>query len=285
MQKWEDRIVNVIGCKHLRHLVVQGRFAHALPVRHEPKCKVIVRVYDSCLKHLYSSDQAFRREAPDVPPDLELLLENPSSCRQLPQSSSMCARFARTGNLTVRWPMNQLKGTGKPDTNRAVRSAQHLLQSFMRMPANWESLRSLKRLIIRAEGAIKCCIPGGLPKLEELVLFAGGMAEVSFEDPAATLSAVKILYVFGQPLNDMGRCDLRSAKEKATNRGLVLSTVSPRKARRKNRCCRSCMYLRPITSQELTFEEAYDRVSRLARQCRCKACFDCLSRAGCFTYS
>ncbi len=278
-----DRTVDVIGCKRLRHLVVQGRFAHALPVRHEAKCQVAVHVSGFCLKQLYSTDQASWRDVPEATPDLVLLAEKPSSCRRLPEDSGMCARFARAGTLTVNWPANWLKGTGKPDTNCAVESAQDLLRSFT--PANGQSLRSLKRLIIVAEGAIKCCIPGGLPKLEELVLFAGGRAEVSFEDPPATLSAVKTLYIFGQPLLDMGTHDLRSANEKAANRDLLLSTVSPRKARRKNLCCRSCMYLRPVGASELSFEDAHDRVSRLARQCRCGACFDCLRRAGCLTCS
>ena len=68
------------------------------------------------------------------------------------------------------------------------------------MPLNGRPLGSLRALIILAECDMECCIPKGLPNLKELVLFAKGAAEVSFEDPVATLSAVEELYILGQLL-------------------------------------------------------------------------------------
>ena len=61
----------------------------------------------------------------------------------------------------------------------------------------------------------------------------------------------------------------------------MLSTVTADEASLESRLSRLrtdskfvslCMYLRPMTVQELSLEELYDRVSRLAGQCRCKAC-------------
>ena len=285
--KWGTHLaegsINLAGCQHLKHLVVQGRFAHALSVRHGPKCHVTVHVSGNFLKHPRFADQAAVEEAVKAVSDLVLHAEEADSCRRLPQDPGMCARFAHVQYLTVKWPVYWEKRTDKPDIGHAVETAKGLLGSFM--PANAQPLTSLKRLIIGAEGAIACSIPGGLPNLEELVLYAGGMAEVSFDNPSATLSAVKTLYVFGQPLPNMGDCDLLSAKEKAAKRGLLLSVASTKKAGKGYRRRSACMYLRPVAAPELSFQEAYDRVSRLARQCRCRACSDCLSRAGCLTYS
>ena len=277
-----ERSVDVKECQHLRHLVVKGRFAHALLVRHSPQCRLEVHVPGNSLKHIYFTNRASGREGSEATPDLFLHAEKPGSCQRL-HGSGMCARFARIRTLTVKWPVNREKRTDKPDTSHAFEPAKGLLGSFM--PANAQPLKSLRRLNIVAEGAITCNIPGGLPNLEELVLFAGGIAEVSFDDPSATLSAVKTLYVFGQPLLNMGDHDLCSAKDKAAKRGLLLSTASTKKAGKGYRRRSACMYLRPVAAPELSFYEAYDRVSRLARQCKCEACSDCLSRAGCLTYN
>ncbi len=42
----------------------------------------------------------------------------------------------------------------------------------------------------------------------------------------------------------------------------------------------SCLYLRPLGTQELLIDELWTTVEQLAH-CRCGACFDCLRRAGC----
>ncbi len=126
---------------------------------------------------------------------------------------------------------------------------------------------------------MKCCIPSGLPNLEELVLFAEGAAEVSFEDPKATLTALKAFHIYGEPLRMDKKDELQMLKVTAS-KGLWVSYVSANRPK----CTGSCMYLRPIAAPELSFEELQDRVRRLARQCRCKACFECLRRAGCLTW-
>ena len=64
------------------------------------------------------------------------------------------------------------------------------------------------------------------------------------------------------------------------DRGLLLSIVTANTAIEDSRPRGSCLYTRPINAQEVSLAELHDRVRTLARQCRCRACFDCLRRAG-----
>ena len=48
-----------------------------------------------------------------------------------------------------------------------------------------------------------------LPNLEQLVIFSEGRAELSFEDPEATILALKKFHAFGQPLKPDGMDILR----------------------------------------------------------------------------
>ena len=119
------------------------------------------------------------------------------------------------------------------------------------------------------------CITSGLPELEEPVLYARGDAKVSFEDPSATFASLKTLYILGQPLTaTMKPKVVRQLADRMARRGLLLSTATAIEAGEGFRRGTSCMYLRPDTTSELFLEELCPRVSGLARQCRCKACFE-----------
>ncbi len=99
---------------------------------------------------------------------------------------------------------------------------------------------------------------------------------------------MKSFYIFGQPLRlDIFGHEMHSLQVFMARRGMLLSVASPKKAGHNfNSYSRNsyCMYVRPDTAQEPSFKELYDKVSKLAGQCKCKACFDCLRRAGSLTW-
>ncbi|CAL5223825.1 g6400 [Coccomyxa viridis] len=97
-----------------------------------------------------------------------------------------------------------------------------------------------------------------------MVLFVKGAAEVSFEDPSALFSAIKTFYILGQPITStLGAVDMYVVVHSLAERDLYLSTVSATSAGMGYRHDSSCMYVRPITSQELPFEELYAKINRL----------------------
>ena len=87
----------------------------------------------------------------------------------------------------------------------------------------------------------------------------------------------------------MGSPDMCQALDCMARRGLTMSAVTETAAEAAEneehvyRRGSSCMYLRPVSAQESPLAELHERVSRLATQCRCGACFDCLGRAGCLS--
>ncbi len=147
-----------------------------------------------------------------------------------------------------------------------------------------QSIQNLKALFLVSETDMPCYIPKDLPKLEELVLFVKGSAEVSFEDPVALFSAIMTFYILGQPITTtLGGSDLDLVLHSLARRDLCLSTVSATSADQWYRHDSSCMYVRPIIAREVPFEVLYAEVNRLVGQCGCGACFKCLREAGCLT--
>ncbi len=151
------------------------------------------------------------------------------------------------------------------------------------MPADSRPLADLKVLIIAASHSMICCIPTGMPNLKEMVLFIKESAEVSFDNPLATLSALTTLYIFGQPLLvEMSERDRSLLSDSMARRGLVMSTVKAHEAGAKKdfRDGSSCMYLRPVAVLDASIEELHDKTSQLVRRCRCNACLECLRQVG-----
>ncbi len=140
---------------------------------------------------------------------------------------------------------------------------------------------------------MECEIPNAMPNLEELVIFASGVARVHLDDPVATLSPLKTLHLFGQPMMPkIHNIHLAQVSASLASRGLLLSFATSQHPLGKPLeyisgyigRCNSCLYVRPITAQAIPIKELPYRVSKLARQCRCKACFECLRLAGCLNF-
>ena len=55
------------------------------------------------------------------------------------------------------------------------------------MPVDGQPFRNLKVLIIVARHSMTCCVPTGMPNLKAMVIFVKETAEVSFDNPVATL--------------------------------------------------------------------------------------------------
>ena len=271
--------INVLECENLKQLVVKGRYLR--PVFHEPTCQLGIDMHGFTFRSLSCWHKNKR------------VLEDESkkawagNSHKPPLEGGMCGDLTSVSSLKLAWPAPQDWYSDKDQPGFAEYVKEHALpktESILKscMPVSGQPLGSLKAVTITAEGAMDCCIPNAMPNLEELVLFASGHAWVSFEDPVATLTALKTLYLFGQPLMPkISDSEMTQVSASFASRGLCMSTASAGRANWTSVRYSSCMYLRPVAAQELSIEELHDRVSELARQCRCTACFECLRRAGC----
>lgn len=275
---WPREELDLLGCQHLKHLVVEG--AHAPPVLHEPECGLGRHVSSFALRFLPE------RQAPEATPDS---VPRPNGYADAPPKRAVEALTLRAMHWdTCTFQLREISGW----SNNLEEEA--LLKGYMpaivpQPPAGsrhaWSNLKSL---VLWARGAINCCIPRGLPNLEEVVLLGHKAAEVLFEDPVAIFSTVKTFYIFGQPLTtDMDSNIMRHVSDNLAGRGLLISTMSSNsiyRAETEHDVGSLCMYVRPSSEPELSHTQLYDRVRTLAGQCRCKACFECLRRAGTLTY-
>ena len=285
---WGHGEVNVRGCQHLRHLVLKSDSRYIGSVLHEPKCRLGISANVGDYSPMGREEWAALQQSLHSTKDFHFSVKSymPHRDSQAPWRPGVHGHLKVAETLTLDWPVHCTHGT--PDTRVAAEDSENLVESCM--PVDGQPFSSLKVLIIRAEGGMRCHIPDGLPKLEELVLHARGYAKVSFEKPNSTFSALQTCYILSERhLYTEDKCgsveDMDQMKTQLVSilagRSLTTSFVS---ARGDSYRGSACMYLRPITARELTYEELHDRVNRLARQCRCSACFDCLRRAGCLTW-
>lgn len=277
--------IDLRGCHRLRHLAVKG--GDPQPVLHEPGCQLSIH-----LQH--RGGLALRllpvQQVPEAATNLHLSREH-----------SVCEHPANIEVLKLSWPGYWGVCTF-PNLNEAPNQrvgvavgyiGSHAARTLRRyMPVRGQPWMNLTCLVIWADRSVSpevmtCCIPRGLPNLEEVVLLARGGATVSFEDPLTTFSALKSLHIFGQPLiTDMDGDTMRQVSDSLARRGLLLSAVSADSfvwGKIEFNISSVCMYLRPITEQERPLLQLYERVRELGMQCRCKACFQCLKGAGCPT--
>ena len=279
--------VNMLGCQHLRHLVLKSRYRYICSVLHEPKCRLGINADVSGYRDPGREDWAALQQKLQDAKDFCVKGYSPHEDSQVPRQPGVRGQLKVVETLTLDWPVRQ-DMCYEPDMYMAAEDSEDMVKCCM--PVNGP-LQSLKVLIIRAEAAMWCRIPSGLPNLEELVLHAKGNAKVSFESQRSTFSAkLKSLYILSEyglrtedeskNVEDLRQLSLQVVTDLA-RRGLTTSCVS---ARGDSRRGPSCMYLRPIMARELTYKELHDKVNKLARQCRCSACFDCLRRAGCLTW-
>ena len=287
--------VNVLECQHLKHLVLESKYRFIQSVLHEPKCSLAIHAnvgtYFQPLQHKeWTALRQSLREAKHLV--FSVKDYKPDGSRAVPWRPGLRGHLDYIETLTLDWPVCWQYGPGptQPDVYVAAEDSEDMMDSCM--PLNRQPFSSLKILIIRAEGGMWCHIPSCLPNLEELILHAKGYAKVSFESPRSTFSAkLKSLYILSENdlytmdksgnFEDMAQLNSRIVKILA-GKGLTTSIVSA--ADRDNHRGPSCVYLRPIKARELTYRELHDRVNRLARQCRCRACFECLRRAGRLTW-
>ena len=181
--------------------------------------------------------------------------------------------------LALEWPVLYSPGGPEKDEFREDADEKQLLLRCMGMPP---PMLQLETVIIRACSMRDSFLGRDqLPNLKELVINASGRLELSFLTPNWTISRLNSLCVFGRPFIPHG-CDLSSLAEASSaleERGLVLDMAAAEQHGPDARPA-SCLYLRPLGTQELSIDELWTTVERLA-QCRCGGCFDCLSRAGC----
>ena len=129
---------------------------------------------------------------------------------------------------------------------------------------------------------IKGITPRALPNLRELVVYARGRLELSFEDPASTGKTLETFYAFGycrQPLlPDEGTT--REMQHSVAQRSMTMVEASMQRdcASPHSVYC-SCTSLRPAAAPDLSMEELRMTI-HVACLCRCGACFMCLRRAG-----
>ena len=272
--------INVLGYQSLRQLVVQGTDVQA--VFCQPKCQLGIHLTKCTRANTEHESTGTWQQTLDSTKDLVV---------RAGEQYGIIQHCQNVETLRLDLPAWCNSSAGRWDERRASqpgpqRQAVHAARMFLRncLLINDMELASLKVLIIEAPSSAIFCIPSGLPNLEELVLLAHRGAEVSFEKPVATFSALKTFYAYGQQLEiDIGKSHMSQVVEDAAERGLLLSTVSANEAEGEDLCFRgsSCMYLRPTDcAQEMSIRQLFSRTSRLAKQCRCKACFECLKQAG-----
>jgi hypothetical protein len=171
--------------------------------------------------------------------------------------------------LAVSWP--EISDAEKDGMIRLDEFEQTLVWC---MPENGMPVCNLQILIITGEGNIKIMIPGALPNLRELVVYAKGRLELSFEQPAAIWRSLQTFYAFGQPLFP----NLSDVYQSLVQRSMVLDVISAQHAHEGERLSSdaSCIYLKPIGAPAVSIGELFTTVERLAYKCRCGACFGCL---------
>ena len=267
--------INVLECEHLKQVVVKGRFLRR--ILYAPTCQLGIDMHGFTLKSLSRWEKNGRISEIDEGQTVWA-----GNSHESPPEGGMCGDITTVSSLKLAWPVPQDWFSERDEfaEEHALFNTESILKWCM--PVNGQPLGNLKAVIITAEGAMECCIPNAMPNLEELVLFAKGGARVSFENPVATLTALNTLYMFGQPLMPkLYFSDMKEVSAGVESRGLCLSNVSANMSGKESGRRGSCMYLRPVKGHDLSIAELYDTLSELAGQCRCKACFECLRRAGC----
>ena len=266
--------VNLLGCLQLSKLVMNGCSAQRL--LREPDCHFsadLTRPSDFLERSWWTPFEGFLHSV------CELSLHCQDPFYMSPDSKGLFAGLPRLTMLKVAWPEEEDSGQ-EPQRDEFVAGAECLLTNCL---ANCSpSVLSLRTIIITAF-SMQARIPGHLPNLEQLVIMAQGSAELSFEDPRATILALKTFYAFGQPLKPDGLDALRMSSA-LVGTGRALDAVVAQMAGKYFDGGSSCVYLRPAVAEALPMQQLYDLVDRLARGCRCGACFDCLSKAGCLSF-
>ena len=263
--------VDLLGYRQLSKLMMDGCSTRRL--RLEPFCHFSA---DVGIISNYSGERVWRAPFEGflrLVPELSVFCQEPEYISL--DSKGLFAGLPCLAVLNVHWP-EEWSGGDEPDRDAFVDGAACLLTNCL--ASNGPPVLSLRVITITAI-CMQARIPGHLPNLEQLVILAEGRAELSFEEPEATILALKQFYVFGQLLKpDEMYAERMSVALAGTGRALGAALAQT--AGRGFSGSSSCVYLRPAAAEALPIQYLYDHVAGLARLCRCGACFGCLSEAG-----
>ena len=148
------------------------------------------------------------------------------------------------------------------------------------MPVDGVPMQNLRVLAMHAD-TIKCCIPAGLPNLRELIVMAEQGLLLRFEDLEGTFMTLKMFYAFGTPRESTEYDLLFRTLPSLVKRRLCIEAVEGDMLSKPICSSSKCLYLRSLKDEKLSMSALYDIVSRLAKQCKCGACFTCLRAANC----
>ena len=184
--------LDVRGCQQLRPIVQDG--SSVMPIQHEAKCYMGIGLdRHNVLNCGYDESEYGARVQQMLGATRDLVLcatEYFPNYWDTHDGRGVCEHYTSVKILKVIWPVYPYRSPKILDELlvESVTKAGDLLRRCM--PSKGRPLGSLTSLIVTAKGDMECCIPKGLPKLEELVLFGKAAALVSFEDPLATLSVL-----------------------------------------------------------------------------------------------
>lgn len=270
-------------CKRLRLLVVKGTVKLHL-VKH-PACRLVVEMQDGWLS--FSALGWLQHKGLDLGLIDQLLATNEEFLKDF-KIKGIFAALHRMEILNVSWPaFSDARNDGAVRYNDIPahkplgldESEDTLIRC---MPENGMPVCNLQVLIIKGKGNIKVLIPGALPNLRELVVYAKGRLELSFEQPAAMCRALQTFYALGQPLFP----SLSDVHQSLAQRSMVLGEVFAQHADGGERLSSdaSCVHLKPRGAPDVSMRELFTTVEALANKCRCGACFACLREAGCLEF-
>ena len=263
--------VDLLGYRQLSKLMMYGCSMQRLLL--EPACQFSA---DVGILSNYAGERAWRAPFEGFlrsVRELRVFCQEPQYISQ--DSKGLFAGLPSLSVLNVHWP-EEWSGGDEPDGGAFVDGAECLLTNCL--ATDGPPVLSLRVITITAV-SMQARIPGHLPNLEQLVILAEGRAELSFEEPEATILALKQFNAFGQPLElDEMNAARMSVALRGTSR--ALGEARAHTAGRGFSSSSSCRYLRPTAAEALPIQQLYDHVTGLAKLCGCGACFDCLLEAG-----
>ncbi len=168
-----------------------------------------------------------------------------------------------------------------PSMRSLTMSGQGLRDAYLLgkcMPAC--GLHMCLRVLAMHADKMRCYIPAGLPNLEELYVMAKQDLVLGFAAQDIIFSSLKKFYAFGDPLTCCEYGLLIMTVPVLAKRGLYLESVEALVSSKNFRAGSKCLYLRPTQAEQLSIGALHKRVSQLAWQCRCGACYTCLRAAG-----
>ncbi len=104
---------------------------------------------------------------------------------------------------------------------------------------------------------------------------------LKFEDLEATFSTLTTFCALGKPRGSTEYDLLFKTLPVLVKRGLCMEAVEGDVNTKHISSSSKCLYMRSLKNRQLSMDALCDIVSRLARQCKCGACFTCLRAAGC----